>query len=95
MKRKEGARAPFIVRRKLQDTGTSFTISIPKEWFKGHGLDPKKVEDLLLVGDKHILVLNPNERDIYSLVSDYIDGKAPDTDIEKALLDRIRKKAAE
>ena len=90
---KEKAQAPFITRRKIQHTGTAYTISIPKWWFEENNIDPEKIKDILLVGrNGHILMLNPSEKDLYKIASDYIGGKMSDTEMERALLERIRQK---
>lgn len=58
---------PFIAKRRLQSTKTSYVISIPSEWFKNNRIDPQKVESLTLVGNEDLVVLNPNGKVIREL----------------------------
>lgn len=51
---------PFVTTRKLQNTKTSYVISIPFGWFENNDIDPKKVKFLTLVGNENLVVLNPN-----------------------------------
>ena len=61
---------PIVVPQKLHAIGSSYAIIIPKKWFTVHNLDPKELNELLLVLDKDIRIVNPeHEAEVYEEVS--------------------------
>ena len=61
---------PIIGHRKIAKMGRSHGITIPAEWFKVHGIDPSKCEELLVIANKDIRIVNPDhEGQIYKEVT--------------------------
>jgi len=58
------------LKRRVIKLGGTYYISIPKEWFEVHKLDPKKLRKLLIVGDKDIRIVNPeHEEEVYEEIT--------------------------
>ena len=56
---------PIAKKRKVLKIGSSYYISIPKEWFEIHDIDTEKIR-LLLLADKDIRIVNPeHEEEVY------------------------------
>jgi len=61
---------PIVEKRTLHRPGGSITISLPPEWFKAHGINPKDVKKLLIVADRDIRIVNPEDEDkVYKEIS--------------------------
>ena len=61
---------PFVERRKL--TGKARVISIPIEWFENNNIDSTKVKRLTVVGNEHLVILNPNNKVAQELAERFI-----------------------
>jgi len=54
---------PIKTTKRLQKISQGYYIAIPKDWFKAHNINPDEVEELLLIGDTHLVVVNPKQKD--------------------------------
>lgn len=63
----------LISRRKLSCTKSSYTITIPPEWFKGNKLDPKKIKSLLILANEHVVIVNPKNRRFEALSEEMVN----------------------
>lgn len=56
--------------RKILKIGSSYYISIPKEWCESHGLNLERMDKILIIADKDIRIVNPEHEDeVYEEVS--------------------------
>ena len=61
---------PIIEHRTIIRLGTSYMLTLPKEWLRNHGITPKKGDQLLIVADKDIRIVNPeHEEAVYDEVT--------------------------
>ena len=70
-------RETIIRRYKLQCVGSGYTLSVPKDWFRAHDIDPDKIEDLLVVANRDIRIVNPKYEDDVHQEGHRIADKAP------------------
>lgn len=60
----------IIEKRRLIRLGATYYISIPKDWFKVHKIDPDAINKLLMVVGKDIKIVNPDhEQEVYEDMS--------------------------
>ena len=61
---------PIIGHRKIAKMGRSLGITLPHEWFRVHGIDPDKVDELLVIANMDIRIVNPeHEAEVYKEVT--------------------------
>lgn len=61
---------PIIGHRSISRMGRSHGITLPAEWFEVHGIDPEKVDELLVIANKDIRIVNPDhEEQVYKEVT--------------------------
>ena len=62
---------PIVGHRTLIKMGDhSYGVTIAKEWFAAHGIDPDEVGKLLVITDSDIRIVNPaNEQAVYDEVT--------------------------
>ena len=64
------SKEPIVSKRKLVKIGGSHYIGIPKKWLDAHNIDPEKGTELLMVANKDIRIVNPeNEDEVYKDVT--------------------------
>jgi len=62
--------SPIVSKRKIVKAGGAYYISIPKEWFEVHGIDPEALRKLLIIADKDIRIVNPeHEVEVYEEIT--------------------------
>ena len=65
--------SPIVEPRKIHKVGRAIMISLPKEWFKAHNIDPDKVEELIVVANRDIRIVNPQDADeVYKEISEMV-----------------------
>jgi len=63
---------PIVEKRSIYVGKGFVNLSLPLDWFRAHGIDPRKVGGLLVVGNLDLRVVNPNpkhEKEVYDDVS--------------------------
>jgi bifunctional DNA-binding transcriptional regulator/antitoxin component of YhaV-PrlF toxin-antitoxin module len=75
---KEFQEWPVSGRRKIMKISGAYYVAIPREWLKAHGINPRKGTSLTVIGDKHLLVVNPKfEKEIVAEVMGIVKRAFP------------------
>ena len=89
MKKKKVLEWPVAGRHKVVKISRAYYLVLPIEWLKAHKINPKKGQEFTVIGDKHLLIVNPKfENEIVKQVMGIVKRAIPKAQKRKSAAKR-------